>query len=140
MDKNIKIGDRFVPIRTNGLILLTYKRDFGRELISDMLSMYQKNGDGEYDIDIKSLNTETIYNITYTLAKMADPNIGSMDEWLSGFDNFPISDVMQEIVPIITDCITSDAEIKKQIAAAGLNRTMKFSKQKKSFLRLLRRG
>lgn len=140
MDKTIKIGNKNIPIRANGLILLAYKRDFGREMLTDMLSIYKKSKSGDYTVDIESLNIETVYKITYTLAKLADPNIGSMDEWLSGFDCFPIYDALQEIMPIITDSITTDAKLKKQIAAAGLRQTTNYSKQKKSFLPLRRRG
>lgn len=145
MEKLVKIGNDTVPMKTNGLILLIYKREFGRELIADLFSIYKKDSkkEKEFDagvIDLESIDFEAAYNIAYVFAKTADPTIRNRDEWLASFDTFPIVDVLEEIIPLATECITTDANVKKQIAAASLRQTMKPSKRKKSFLPQLRRG
>lgn len=136
MEKVIKIGSQSVRLKSNGLALLTYKRNFGSELIADLFSIYKKGSGGQIDsdnVDIDALNPEAIYNIAYTFAKIADENIGARDEWLEQFDCFPIYDVAEEIIPFVTECITTDAKIKNQLATAGLKQTQRFSKPKKSF-------
>lgn len=137
MEKVITIGSVPVCFKTNGLALLIYKREIGRDLIPDLLSVYggiegidaAKDG----NVNIEKLNVEAIYNIAYVFAKLADKSIGSRDEWLATFDVFPIADVALEIVPLAVECITSNAKIKKQRATAGLRSIATLSKQKKSF-------
>ena len=140
MEKTLTIGGKTVKFKTNGLALLTYKREIGRDLIPDLFSIYggrkeieavQKEG----KVYAEKLNAEVIYDVAYVFAKIADNSVGSRDEWLRGFDTFPIADVALEIVPMVTECITSDATVKKQMAAARLRLTAMRSEQKKSFWR-----
>ena len=137
MEKVVTIGSIPVRFKTNGLALLTYKREIGRDLIPDLFSIYggkeeieaARNG----EIDIEKLNIEAIYNVTYVFAKIADSGIGSRDEWLSGFEQFPVLDIASEIVPMAVECITSDAKVKNQLATAGLRLKAMHLKQKRSF-------
>ena len=140
MEKVITINSTSVRFKTNGLALLIYKREVGRDLIPDLLSIYggkdeieKANSAGQ--INIEKLDVEAIYNIAYVLAKLADPQIGSRDEWLESFDIFPVADIALEIVPLAVECVTSNAKIKNQLATVGLrSKAMSFGR-KKSFWR-----
>lgn len=137
MEKTITIGSVPVRFMTNGLALLTYKREIGRDLIPDLFSIYGGKDEVEAakdgSVDVEKLNVEAIYNIAYVFAKLADPQIGSRDEWLSGFDAFPVMDIALEIVPLALECITSEAKIKNQLATAGLRSKAMLSARKRSF-------
>lgn len=137
MEKTITIGSVPVRFMTNGLALLTYKREIGRDLIPDLFSIYGGKDEVEAakdgSVDVEKLNVEAIYNIAYVFAKLADPQIGSRDEWLSGFDVFPVMDIALEIVPLALECITSEAKIKNQLATAGLRSKAMLSARKRSF-------
>lgn len=139
MEKVVTIGTTPVRFKTNGIALLTYKREFGRDLIPDLFSIYGSKEEMEAvetgeQVDIEKLNVEAIMNIAYIFAKIADPAIGSRDEWLESLESFPISDVAQEIIPLVIECITTDATVKKQLATAGLRSKATFFGRKKSFL------
>lgn len=140
MEKVITIGSTSVRFKTNGLALLTYKREIGRDLIPDLFSIYggkdeieRANNAGE--VNIENLNVEAIYNIAYIFAKLADSSIGTRDEWLANFDAFPVADIALEIVPLAIECITSDAKIKNQLATVGLRSKATSFGRKKSFWR-----
>lgn len=145
MDKVINIGSTPVRLATNGLALLTYKREFGTDLIPDLFAMYgdQKSTCDAADsgkVDVEKLDIEKLFNITYLFAKIADKSIGTRDEWLESLDSFPVSDVAQDVIPFVIECLTTDADVKKQLAAAGLRSTVMRSKQKASFWRRHRRA
>lgn len=78
-------------------------------------------------------STKEVVAVSSQMLKIADNNIGARDEWLASFDSFPISDVIEELIPLVIECITTDAKVKNQLATAGLNQKAKFSKRKKSF-------
>lgn len=138
MEKTINIGNKPVRFKTNGLALLTYKRETGRDLIPDLFSLcggkkeIEEVNAGKF-VDIEKLDVEAIMNIAYVFAQIADETIGSRDDWLKSFDSFPISDVIEELIPLVIECITTDAKVKNQLATAGLSQKTKFSKQKRSF-------
>lgn len=137
MEKVVTVGDKPTRFKTNGLALLTYKREIGRDLIPDLFSIYGGKDEIEAakdgSVDVEKLNIEAIYNIAYVFAKLADPQIGSRDEWLESFDAFPVADIALEIVPLAIECITSDAKTKNQLATAGLRSKTMFSARKRSF-------
>lgn len=138
MEKTINIGNKPVRFKTNGLALLIYKRETGRDLIPDLFSLCGGKKEIEdvnagKSVDIEKLDVEAIMNIAYVFARIADNAIGARDEWLASFDSFPISDVIEELIPLVIECITTDAKVKNQLATAGLNQKAKFSKRKKSF-------
>lgn len=145
MEKVINIGATPVRLKTNGNALRIYKRDFGRDLIPDLFSIYGDKKDLEgvnsgASVDVEKLNPEALYNITYTFAKIADDSIGTLDEWLESLDSFPLVDVANEVIPFVVECISTDATVKKQMASAGLRRTAMSSGRKKFFWRPRRRA
>lgn len=145
MEKTINIGNKPVCFKTNGLALLIYKRETGRDLIPDLFSLCGGKEEIEdvnagKSVDIEKLDVEAIMNIAYVFARIADDTIGARDEWLASFDSFPISDVIEGLIPLVIECITTDAKVKNQLATAGLSLKAKSSKRKKSFWRQRRRA
>ena len=141
MEKVITIGATPVRFKTNGIALLTYKREIGRDLIPDLFSIYGgkdeiEKANNAHEVNVEKLNIEAIYNISYVFAKIADSSIGSRDEWLESFDVFPVADIALEIVPLAIECITSDAKIKNRLATVGLRSKATPFGRKKSFWRL----
>lgn len=143
MEKLIKAGESYIRLKSNGLALLSYKREFGRDLIPDLFTIYpdtEATAKGEKSIDISMLDVEKLINITYVFAKIADKNIGTRDEWLESLDILPIGDIAVEVMPFVVDCITTDAEIKKRMATAGLKRKAAAFGRRKSFWQRFRQA
>ncbi len=107
MEKTINIGGRDVQLKATGSFLLRYKAQFGRDALQDIFGIYgavDKKGNVS---NAAALDVEVFYRLIWTLAKTADKDIPEMMEWLDGFDEFPIMDVMGEIMDIITSSIIS---------------------------------
>lgn len=99
-----------MTFKSTGAIPIRYKKQFGTDFFAE-LSKIKMEGD---EINISSMDFETFYNIAWTLAKTADKNIPSPEEWLDGFDAFPIADILPEIQDLLVANIQSKKPIPKQ--------------------------
>lgn len=139
MEKTIPIGGQDVRFKTNGIALLIYKSQFGRDLIPDILKLVDasklgdlQNGDATR-VDISSFDISTLYDICWVFAKIADASIPPVLEWAGRFDAFPIIDVFKEIIPLLMECISCSAEVKNAVATAGLKTKAMRSKRSRLF-------
>lgn len=115
MEKILTIDGRQVKFKSTGAFLLRYKAQFGRDAIQDVLKLQaaidrKTNELSNYD----ALDLEVFYNLAWTLAKTADPSIPPPLEWLDEFSEFPLMDIIPEIVDMIFSCLTSTVESKKK--------------------------
>lgn len=107
MEKTIEIDGKKVRFKSNGATPLRYKAQFGRDYLKEILKMSSLeniNTKKKKDVDIQSLESldfEVFYNISWIMAKTADPTIPEPLEWLSSFDEFPIVDVFPEMQELI---------------------------------------
>ncbi len=141
MEKIIKISGKDVKFKTNGVALLIYKQQTGRDLIPDLFKLI-----GEVDIanisanniNLANLNTQVLFDICWTFAKIATPDIPPVLEWASEFDSFPIVDIFKETMELVIECITCSAKVKKEVATATLKQKAMHSKRKTSFSQLFK--
>lgn len=139
MEKTIKISGQDVRFKTNGIALLLYKAQVGRDLIPDILRLVDEKKLSELQsgeiaaADISRLDVAVLYDICWTFAKIAQPELPPVMEWVGGFETFPIMDVFKEILPLLTECISCSAEVKNAAATAGLTAKATRSKRSKSF-------
>ena len=104
MEKIIEIGSKKVPFKCTGGFLLRYKEITGRDPIKDIFDLskvLQKKESILFD------DLRPIYDILYVLAKTADPNIPDIYDWLDSFEEFPVVDIMDEIMPLISASFSS---------------------------------
>ena len=114
MEKILIIDGRQVRFKSTGAFLLRYKAQFGRDALQDILRL-QSAIDSKGQIkNIDTLDLEVFYNLIWTLAKTADPNLPPPMEWLDEFSEFPLMDIIPEIVDMIFSCLTSTVESKKK--------------------------
>lgn len=98
MEKVITVDGKQIRLKSTGATPLLYKMHFKRDFFKDLFKMYNIS-----ENDISALDLEVFYNMVWLLAKGANKDIDSPLEWLDGFDEFPI----MEIVPQIQDMIES---------------------------------
>ena len=114
MEKTINIGGRDVPLKATGAFLLKYKAQFKRDALQDIFKMtnaFTKTGEVK---DAESLDVDIFYYFVWTLAKTADNNIPELEEWLDSFDEFPIMDIIPEVVEMVMLTLTSSVKAKKK--------------------------
>lgn len=108
MDTTINIAGKSVPLRKTGGTALRYKRQFGREFLSDLKRILALRGrltpetSAEQKAEIVlSTETEWMYDIIFIMAQQADASITDELEWLDGFDDFNIWGAFDQIMPLL---------------------------------------
>ncbi len=101
MEKTIEIDGKKVRFKTTGATPLRYKAQFGKDYFKEILKLapLQKlQGDQSISSeDLQHLDFEIFYNISWIMAKTADPSIPEPLEWLEQFDEFPMAVVIPEL-------------------------------------------
>ena len=117
MEKIVKVGEYEFPVRSNAATLLSYRRNFGRDGMKDLLALVKGVGNknaNDADSVVQafadgSFEVETLYRYIWTFAKSADKEIPPMEEWLEGFD-IPALEFVSEVFPQISDLLFSMAK------------------------------
>lgn len=114
MEKVLMIDGRQVKFKSTGAFLLRYKAQFKRDALQDLLKLEGAIDKKNQIKDIDALDLEVLYNMVWTLAKVADPSIPPPMEWLDEFSAFPIMEILPEVIDMITGCLTSTVKSKKK--------------------------
>lgn len=97
---------------SRGSTPMRYNMQFGSDFFIDLMKLeaLEKLSQNPTYEELKGLNMDVIYNITWALAKTADPTIPEPLEWLDQFEQFPL----MEIVPDINELIRHSLGTKKK--------------------------
>lgn len=119
MEKTIKAGSYEFPAKSTAASLFSYKSNFGRDGLRDLISLANSAGDG---VDLKNIDMDTFFRFLWVFAKASDSAIPPLEEWLGTFDIAPL-DFMAEVFPQINDLLGKTAKTnvqsKNSPAAAG---------------------
>ena len=114
MEKILTIDGRQVKFKSTGAFLLRYKAQFGRDALQDIFRL-QSAIDSKGQIkNIDTLDLEVFYNLIWTLAKTADPSIPPPLEWLDTFGEFPLAEIVPEVIDLIFSSLGTMVEPKKK--------------------------
>lgn len=105
MEKTLTIDGVRVNFKSTASTPMRYKAQFASDFFGDLLKMApmiksMTDSDELEDMDyetLKSLDFTVFYNIIWVLAKTADNSIPEPMEWLDGFDEFPLMDIIPEL-------------------------------------------
>lgn len=115
MEKKIKIDGKDVLFKTSGAFAKRYKAQFKRDAIADIFTLSKVFSDANNDISsLADLNSEIMFDLCWSLARNADPNIPAPEEWLDTFDVFPVVDVMPEIIDLLMVSLSTSVKPKKK--------------------------
>jgi len=114
MEKIIEIDGRQVKFKSTGAYLLRYKQQFGRDAIQDLYKV-EKSIEGKEIIDLPAFDLLIFYDMVWTLAKTADPQILPPMEWLDTFGTFPLTDHLGEWMEMIRSSFSTTVESKKKL-------------------------
>ena len=114
MEKQLTIDGRQVKFKSTGAFLLRYKAQFGRDALQDIIKLQEALGENSEVKNISALDLEVFYNLIWTLAKTADPDIEPPMEWLDSFSTFPLMDILPELMDMIFGCLGSTVKSKKK--------------------------
>ena len=113
MEKIIKIGEKEVLLKANAMNALIYRSNFGNDIFTDEAKIVSVAKDENYgEIEIVKL-----MQIVWTMAKAADSKTEPFNEWVSNFEEFPVFDVLTDIIELILMNFSSKTNIKNSMAA-----------------------
>ena len=117
MYKEIKLGEKTVPMIANAATALRYKLVFGKEMIGEFQNI-------ESDA-VRGMNT--LPELTFIMAKAAEAKEGKADmnklnqeiyiEWLEQFDPMDIPDAASDILDLYMGNTKTTSEPKKNESA-----------------------
>ena len=134
MEKTITIDGKDVKLNNNGAWAIEYQDQFGKDILPVLLPLAASIAEGVAavlsEVDGK-INPQTIadaiqgrvleilapiyqaevvdlvYNVTWALAKNADPEIPEPKRWIRQFDNFPLDVIVPEVYGLVMQGFTS---------------------------------
>lgn len=141
MEKTITIGGKEVLLNNNAAWAMEYQEQFGKDILPVMLPMVATLAEGFAsilaDTDGEKLNAsmvadslqgrameillplvqvefvDMVYNVTWALAKNADPGIPEPKKWIRQFDTFYLDEVVPEVYGMILQGFASSKNLKR---------------------------
>ena len=134
MEKTIVIDGKDVKLNNNGAWAIEYQDQFGKDILPILLPLVASIAEGlaavlaetKDDLSAKAIAeaiqgqtmdilapiyqaevVDLVYNVTWALAKNADPEIPEPKRWIRQFDNFPLDVIVPEVYGIIIQGFTS---------------------------------
>lgn len=112
MEKTLIIDGKEVPFKSTGAFFLRYKAQFGKDPLGVLQTMGTSLEQAQKNGSFEQVEIEPLYNIVWTLAKTANPNIETPMEWLDNFDEFPLLEILPELEEMILSTIQTTKKIK----------------------------
>ena len=102
MTQTIEIDGQPVKFRASAAIPRIYRMRFHRDIYKDLSSLEKaisKQDETDSNLDLFSL--EMFENLSWVMAKHADPSIpDTPEEWLDNFNTFPIYQVLPKLIEL----------------------------------------
>ena len=109
MKDTVTIAGKPVELKATASTIRNYRAWFNRDLIKDF-KLVQRGL--EADANLSGEVIELVENLTYVMAKQADPTIPSIEEWLDQFETFPISEFAVQVVMLWVSSMQTLSEPK----------------------------
>ncbi|MEK5176286.1 hypothetical protein [Heyndrickxia sp. FSL W8-0496] len=113
MEKTVTIDGKEIKFKSTGATPIRFKSQFGKDYFTEIMKLgvldkLNKIQDDDFSAeDLEGLDFEVFYNIAWAFAKTANNEIPDPLDWLDSFDEFPILDIVSELMEMITKTIQS---------------------------------
>jgi hypothetical protein len=116
--KTISIDGQEVTFRASAAVPRLYRVKFHRDIYKDLSALQKSLGENDENASrLDSFSLEMFENISFIMAKHADPSIpNTPEEWLERFNTFSIYQVLPEIIDLWGLNVEADVEAKKNFA------------------------
>ena len=110
MEKTITIDGKDIRFKSTGGSAIRYKAQFGRDFFADVVKLNSldaltKINDKNFKEDLAGVDTSFFYNIAWVFARTANKEIKDQLTWLDSFDEFPIIDIIPDLMELITSTL-----------------------------------
>jgi hypothetical protein len=110
MEKTITIDGKQVRFKSTGATALRYNMQFRKDFFVEIMKLdrLKKIKDIQENPNLlDGIDFEVFFNVAWTMAKTADPEIPDPITWLDSFDEFPLMDIIPELEELIYANIAS---------------------------------
>lgn len=110
MEKTLIIDGQKVKFKSNGATPLRYKAQFKQDFFKEIIKLIPLAGLSAEEVTpehLEIIDFEVFFNITWILAKSADPSIPEPIEWLEQFDEFPMGEILPELQEMLLSSFQS---------------------------------
>ena len=116
--KTISIDGQEVTFRASAAVPRLYRVKFHRDIYKDLSALQKSLGENDENASrLDSFSLEMFENISFIMAKHADPSIpNTPEEWLERFNTYSIYQVLPEIIDLWGLNVKADVEAKKNFA------------------------
>ena len=113
--ETISIDGQEVTFRASAAVPRLYRVKFHRDIYKDLSALEKSlNASDESASTLDSFSLEMFENVSYIMAKHADPSIPDSPEgWLERFNTFSIYQVLPRIIELWRLNVRTEAEAKK---------------------------
>ena len=113
--KTVSIDGQEVTFRASAAVPRLYRVKFHRDIYKDLSALEKSlNASDESASTLDSFSLEMFENVSYIMAKHADPSIpDSPEEWLERVNTFSIYQVLPRIIELWGLNVRTEAEAKK---------------------------
>ena len=119
MEKTIKIDGKDVRLKSNALLPIVFRANFGRDIFEVQSQIFGLGKSGFSIRQIKDVECVGLMQMVWTMAKIADDSTKPFEEWAGEFNEFPIFDFFDDIVDLFLTNISSTSKIKNSSAAGN---------------------
>lgn len=119
MEKTIEIDGKNVRLKSNALLPIVFRANFGRDIFEVQSQIFGLGKSGLSVRQIKDIECVGVMQMVWTMAKIADDSIKPFEEWVGEFDEFPVFDFFNEIFDLFLTNISSTSKIKNSSAAGN---------------------
>ena len=118
LTKTINIDGKEVTFRASAAIPRLYRVKFHRDIYKDLDALQKAMGGSDENAStLDTFSPELFENISYVMAKHADPSIPDTPEgWLEEFNTFSIYQVLPQIIELWGLNVQTDVTTKKNFA------------------------
>ncbi|MGG3924903.1 hypothetical protein ABET51_02715 [Metabacillus fastidiosus] len=108
MEKTIEIDGKEISFKSTGGSAIRYKAQFGKDFFAEVVKLNSLEKLTKIDTedfkpeDLEGLDTTFFYNVAWVFAKTANKEIPDQLAWLDSFDEFPIMDIMPDLMELVT--------------------------------------
>ena len=99
MEKTIKIGEYDIVMKATANTPKRYRNEFNKDLLLELQKLFSHldfdTGEFKGEVDLS-----LVENLAYIMAKQADPEIGTQDDFLDRFEVADIYNAMPDILGV----------------------------------------
>lgn len=118
MERVYKIAGKEIKLKAVANNAIIYRSAFGADMFQAQ-SVFMTLVDSRGNVDWGKVDGLDMMRLVWTMAKSADKNFMPFDDWIDTLDEFPIFDIVNDLIDMLQVNMISITPIKNRKAAGN---------------------